>query len=311
MYELRRKAALAGLLAAGMLTLTGCPPGAGSRIGALPRNAREAVSRVNDNLSRIKDAIVCRHAEVSFRFKDEGGRERRFWNQPAALIFQSPRNLYFDITSLGGTVARVGSNAERYWLWIEADVSTMWWGEWARGGGVKSEKLPLPPDQVLAALCLAPLATPGADLKSAGNRDVEAQAPLPLLIVNGSDVRLIYGRTGASGWPYAEREIVLDPAPPYQPTRIIHRRSDGEVTMQAVLSKYRPIGKDGPYTPRRYEVRWPLDDAELHMDLGDVIFRPDQPAFHDFPTEPPVRHIERIDGGPEGQASVLNRIGAS
>ena len=70
-----------------------------------------------------------------------------------------PRRLRFDIKhTLAGSVARVGSNNERYWLWIEPEVSTMWWGEWryvdqGRGGG----SLPLRPNQVLDALMMRPL----------------------------------------------------------------------------------------------------------------------------------------------------------
>lgn len=283
MPDYRSPAGVIALLAT-LTALTGCPPDGGRAIESRPPiDVHEALARVNSNLSRLNQALVCRDAEVSFSFRDSSGKARRFRNQPAALIFRPPRDLYFDITSLGGTVAHVGSNQERYWLWVETDVSTMWWGTWASGGASKSDDLPLPPDRVLTALALSPLPGGGED-----------PAATPLLHQSAGEHHLLFVEQGPRG-PYVARDIQLDARAPYLPVRIIDRDSDGSVIMDALLGKYRAINADGPFTPRRYEVKWPRDDAEMHLDLRSVILRADQPPFSDFPGDPPVRRVVRVD----------------
>lgn len=290
-----RRTAAAALLSA---LLAGCHNGNLGPSLPPPRDAREALQRVNQNLARLRHALVCRGCTVTFRFRDADGRSHAFLAQPASMIFLPPRDLRLAVSGLTGNVAMVGSNQERFWLWIEPEVSTMWWGSWHDAATDAPRpprgELPLPPAELLSALALQPLP-----------EEPEIGLP-PMLDTGGRRPRLLYVRVGDDGWPYAAREVALDDRPPYQPVEIVQRDALGRVAMRATLAGYARVGDDGPCTPRRYVVSWPLDDAELRFDVGTAMLRPDQPPFATFPADPPVKRIECLDDDQSrgGEASV-------
>lgn len=263
-----------------LLALTGCPPPGGA--GLTPRDEREALARVNDNLARGA-APREYQALVSFRFRDAAGAERRFLAHEAVLRFRQPRDLYFDIRSLVGSVARIGSDLQRYWIWIEPEVNKLWWGHWESLSGQTPGGLPIAPNELLDALLLRPL--PKALVGGLG----------PLLRIEGDDHRLLFVRLGEDGQPCGWREIRLDPRPPYQPLEIVDRLPDGRVQMHAELSDYRPIGRDGPLVARHYVVRWPIDQAEMRLDVTRARFRSDLPdELFEFP-EAFAGEVEQLD----------------
>jgi len=269
-------AGLAGptLLAAVLLVFsTGCP-NTGVR-PTPPRDARQALERINANLAKIHGALYCK-ALTSFRFRDQNGRDRRFIAQPATVIFERPRCLYFDIKhGLGGSVARIGSNDEQYWLWIDTpETRKLWHGQWDLLRAGRARELAIPPDQLLDALLLRPLP------------DELPGTTKPLLLKDGDAPRLLYPAAGRDGWPYVKRELRLDPRPPYMPLEIIDRLADGRVAMRAYLKSYRPVagtGREGPQTARRYVVYWEVDQAEMRLDFSDVRYRTKETPFCEFP----------------------------
>lgn len=266
----RRAAAASGLWLILLLPLAGCPP---QREHVAPRDEWEALARVNDNLGQIDRPLQCK-ALVSFRFRDADGRDRRFLGHEAALVFAPERYLRFDIRSLTGVVAQFGSDGERYWLWIEPETHKLWWGHWDRLDAGPRKHMVIPPSDLLDALMLRPL-----PMALAGGLR-------PMLRRVGDDCRLLFVRLDAEGQPAGVREVRLDPYEPYQPLEIVDRLSDGRVQMHAELGNYRRVGRDGPYTPRRYVVRWPLDEAEVRLDILRARFRPDLPLdIFAFPAE--------------------------
>ncbi|MBP9025213.1 MAG: hypothetical protein KBH81_03600 [Phycisphaerae bacterium] len=238
-----------------LVLLTGCPRPC--RPGIAPQTAQQALDRVNNNLSQIQ-APVQYKGFASFRFRDAKGKDRRFLGQDASLIFAQPHSLRFDIRSLAGTIAQFGSNDERFWLWVEPETNKLWWGRWASLGSGSSQ-LPLPADDLIDALMLRPLPTTQADGNPPDLREAEGA------------YYLVYQR------PSSTREIKLDPAPPYQPIEIIDRTPDNQIQMRAILDKYSRIDDKGPYTPRKYVIYWPLDEAEMRLDATRVALRPDLP----------------------------------
>jgi hypothetical protein len=249
-----RRARPAGALSIMLLLvvlIVGCDGGLGIRPRVKPvppRDARQALERINTNLEKIEGALYC-PGLASFRFRDAEGRDRRFIGHRATVIFESPRCLYFDIKhALGGSVARIGSNDERYWLWVDTpEERRLWHGSWdaLESGGAR--RLAVPPNQLLDALMLRPL-----PIRLDG-------ALKPLLRMDGNDHRLLFIGLTEDGWTYAKRELVLDAKPPYMPLEIIDRGSAGQVLMHAYLKKYRPVkdtGRDGPWTARKYVVYW-------------------------------------------------------
>lgn len=270
-------------LAALVAFIAGCPNG----VGVAPTTRREALLRVNDNLSQISEPLQCKGL-VSFKFRDADGRERAFIAHDARLIFEAPQSLRFDVKSLTGNVAQFGSNDTRYWVWIEPEVMKMWFGEWGRINEAKLRELPVPPQDLLDALMLRPL----PECLDGGL--------LPVLRKAGDDHRLLFVRLGLDGQPVGLREIRLDPLPPHQPLEVVDRLPDGQITMHAVLRDYRRIGSDGPWTPRRYVVDWPENQAEMRLDILRVVPRPraDLPDdVFDFPAGW-QGEIEQIDAPP-------------
>ncbi|MBN2445760.1 MAG: hypothetical protein JXO22_03490 [Phycisphaerae bacterium] len=257
--------------------LCGCPP---PNAKFAPNTATAAVARINANLERINQPIYARPALTSVRFHDENGRDYRFIGHPARVMFAAPRCLRFDIEhSLGGKIAEVGANDERYWLWKEPDGAMLWWGTWEAIEQGHARRLAVPPDQLIDILLFKPLPEQLPD------------GIPPLLDQRKYDRVLVYQRFNEAGWPYIAREVILKPHSDYLPAEIIDYRlmDDGQTreAMHAYLSGYKPVedaGDDGPRTPRHYVVYWPIDGSELRLDLDRVRFRNiDVPC--DFPTE--------------------------
>lgn len=267
-----------------------------------PRDAREAMQRINDNLAKIDRTLYCKDALASFRFRDSNGRDRRFVGHRATVIFEAPRCLYYDIKSpLAGSVARIGSNDERYWLWTDTpEARKLWHGTWEALEEGRARRLAVPPNQLLDALMMRPLPLHLSDgLK-------------PLLETDGEHCRLLFLYLDEGGWPYVQRELLLDRRPPYMPIEIIDRLSDGRVAMHAYLKGYKPVsgtGADGPYTARKYVVYWEVDQAEMRLDLSDVRYRTKDVPFCDFP-DAWEGEIEMLDEAPVAEPTNAGQRGA-
>lgn len=281
-------AALPMLLLAG---LAGCCPDKHVKIGVPPRDAFEAIERINRNLGRFdagdsqQPRTLSCAARVSFRFRDAQGVQRNFLQHDARLIFRPDRCLIFDVRSLAGTIAQFGSNDERYWVWIEPELRKLWWGSWELVDSARVRRLPVPPPDLLDALMLRPI-----PMQLAGGL-------APLLRIEGADQRLLLIRLSAAGVPEGWREIQLQPDEPYLPTRISDWTARGQLLMSAVLDGYQRVETDGPYTARRYRVSWPLDDAELSVVIDRARWRTGLEDFCTFPSNW-MGEVEQIDAEP-------------
>ncbi|MEW6250700.1 MAG: hypothetical protein AB1716_08620 [Planctomycetota bacterium] len=275
----------AALLSVMALGICGCPPDGGRGLAPFPPPDRAtALASINENLARINQPVRL-SGNVTFRFRDAEDKSRSV-SEDANLEFIGPRSLLLEVRALTGKVAELGSNNEQYWVYVDLpDYRKLWWGTWAALGPQTERRLPVPPNELLDALLLRPL-------------PLMAEGGLaPLLRTADGDFRLLYIRLGADRQPIGWREVRLDDRPPWQPREIIDRTPEGTVLMHALLSDYKRIGDDGPYTPRRYIVRWPLDEAELRLDISRARFRPDA-----APIESPVAgfrgEVESIDAPP-------------
>src|ERR1051326_7919644 len=124
---------------------------AGCRAGTPPHDVREALTRVNNNLSRIDRTLRC-GALVSVKFRDADGKVRRFWGYEGRILFRAPRCLEIDIMSIGGQVAQFATNDERAWLWVEPEGRKMWWGTWSDLRRMTGHDLPVRQDDLIDAL---------------------------------------------------------------------------------------------------------------------------------------------------------------
>lgn len=261
----RRRADLLCILL--MLAVPGC-----CTLGPAPRSAAEAIDRVNGNVSRIDEPIQA-SAILSSKFVDPNGVTRRFIGHPAAVVFRPPLDLLIEIrSSLGGTVSQIGSDNRRYWLWVDLpDNRTLWWGTWQALSQGRSRPLVVPPDQLLDAFCMRPLAQRLA-LGLAAELDV-----------SGLRHRVRFADYAEDGRAYARREIVLDPCEPQLVKSFVELDETGAVLMRAELSDYKRVDRDGPWVARRYVIVWPQRGAELRLDLTDVTRRTLDAPFNTFP----------------------------
>jgi len=265
--------------------IAGCPPPP----AVPPTDRREAIERVNSNLGRL-DQPLQYNGWVSFKFRDEQGRMHAFDLNEARLVYKPARSLLFDVrSSLAGTVAQFGSNDQQYWFWIDVpDFRKLWRGGWQHVSTDGERKLPIPPNELFDALMLRPLP-----------ESLEG-GQLPLLRIEGENYWLLFVRLGAGGQPIGYREIRLAPRPPFQPLEVLDHLPDGELLMNAQLSDYQAVGKDGPFTARRYVVRWPQHAAEMRLDITAAKFRPNLPEDLFASPESWQGEVEEIDAAPKG-----------
>jgi hypothetical protein len=273
------------VLTAILVFVAGCPlPPA-----VPPSSRREAIERVNSNLGRIEQPLQYT-GWVSFKFRDERDRMHAFDLNEARLTYAPPQSLLFDVrSSLAGTVAQFGSNDQQYWLWVDVpDFRKLWRGTWQHVSSDEERKLPIPPNELFDALMLRPLP-----------ESLEG-GQLPLLRIEGENYWLLFVRLGAGGQPIGYREIRLDPRPPYQPLEVLDHLPDGALLMDAQLGDYQRVGTDGPFTARRYVVRWPQHAAEMRLDITGAKFRTNLPEGLFAAPEGWQGEIEEIDPAPEG-----------
>ncbi|MCA9243094.1 MAG: hypothetical protein KDA32_04000 [Phycisphaerales bacterium] len=254
-------------------TLAGCQSTTPRARFQAPADARAAVARVNGNLRKIDGPIQARDAIATFRYSNSTGQRIGFVAYPAAIQFQPPQTLIFEIRSpLGPPIAEVGSNDTEYWVWTDVpDLRKLWIGTWSAQRGGRAKTLPLPPDQLLDALLLREM-------------PVQVEGGIPPVLVEesggvmggGPRKRLVYQAMDPRGWPYVAREARLSPKSPYLPEELIEYDRNGEVVMRAQFSGYAPLdgaSGDPAWICRSLVVEWPRDKAELRLDLGTVKLR--------------------------------------
>ncbi len=289
-----RNAAL--LAVAALLTICGCKSGAGG--GTLrsvnylpPRDSQETLARLNRNIDRIEGAVTA-PATVSVSFRDNQGKARSINGYDATLIFDRPRCLYLNIKHpLAGSIARLGSNDERYWLTVDfEDNHNLVWGTWAALESGQARPLAVPPDRLLQTLLFQPI-----DDRLPGGMP-------PQLVEEYGQKVLLFQRRNPSGWVYVARRMRLSNQAPFLPVEINDYLSDGTVVMTARLSDHQPIsGTTDTWTARSFRIQWPVEEASMTLRLQDVRYREKDYPFCTFP-EDWSGSVERLDLTPDARS---------
>lgn len=272
---------------AALSLLSGCvakapPPGPPPR----PVSLAEVMSRVNDNNSQIPLVYKAGRVRLTGRFADEAGRRRRV-DLNGGLLYRKPRDLYLDLHHLLTPVLRVGSNDQRYWMWLLLDIKQMVWGKYEHLDRPDIRGFALRPDQVIEALGVNELPAAGAGLIG------------PLRRTEPERNVLTYFRADQDGGHHTEREYYLDRRWPFLIRRLVVRGALGEVVLDVHLDDYKPIA-GGPLSAKTIRLSWPENDAHLRLELARrSLPAPDRVkarAFA-FPAEAPVPadHVVQID----------------
>jgi len=216
---------------------------------------REAVDLVNYNNARITSALQAKRVSARGHFTGDDNKKHSFNLEGGALFF-GPRYLYFDLRQLGQTVMRFGSNEAEYWLWIQPEVDTLWWGTYAGLEEAAPVEIPLRPDLLIEALGFEEL--PAAD---EGGQDV-------LYRVMGEHNQLFWVGHDAIGPARLTKEYWLDRRQPHMIRKILSRDRSGRLRFYAELDDYQPIRGSGALAAHRIVLHWMERDSVMDLRIG-------------------------------------------
>lgn len=222
----------------------------------------DAVAVVNENISRIGGTLRA-VGSVDGKAQLEDGRRVSF-ALDGVLFFLQPRSVRFDLKRFGDRKLLIGSNQVHYW-YFDSEHDLRWCARHDQPPDSIEHPVPIPPDQIVAALGLSAI--------PAGRNDDHARI---FQRVEG-DYQQILFLDLANGPSTLRKEYWLDRRSPRLVRRVIFRDPDGRVEMESTLDDYRPLSESGPLLPFDMAARWPANGASLrfrvsrwtlHTDIG-------------------------------------------
>lgn len=247
----------AALVLLPLVSLGGCPgpdrppvtEEEGGPVGP-PRSTNDIVYGVEENVSKLTEALWSSSVSTTARFRDERGKGHSL-NLDGTLIFAKPRNFRMDLRpGLGDQVMSIGSNDDAFWVWIEPETGTMSWGHHRNAGRPCCEEMPVRPDQLISALVVAGLPTESEGLYG------------PVRRFGKTHDILTYHRAHPQ---QDHREYWVMRKPPYLVEMVIFRDAMGRMVMSAYLDEYEPAWDGGPALPHSVNIIWPTQDAKFTM----------------------------------------------
>lgn len=269
----RWRRSVIALGAIGLLAATGCPPPSGPVIEkpvGPPRALFEIVNTIESNARLLDQALSSNSISVAAHFTDRHGK-RRTYNLEGSLLFQRPQNLRMDLRpGMGEQVMQIGSNADEYWLWIEPEVQTMWWGRYCHVGKPCAGTISVRPDQLVAIIGLGGLPRAGDGLIGPARKYGEEYDILYYLRERPvvGDGALPNDAVETGGRYLLEREYWIDRRPPYLVCGVQFRDEFGRVVTSAILDDYRPAWEGGPWVARKVQIDWPQNEGRFAMSVG-------------------------------------------
>lgn len=227
------------------------------------RNAKDAVEFLRQSAPPVDQTIDLR-GTTQLTVPDARGLRFPIGGLQSRVLMQSPSYLFFDLEdAFGTTVARIGSNEDRYWVELHGAEQKLAWGYWDSRESTRLEELPVEPRQLLEGLLLACKA-----------RDLSS-GPWPPVMLPTPERRfarsLVYFTADERGWPHVERAAIVDQTfpftDPYRVQEIQQFDRSGRVTMRIRVSDERAalLGESPSRAriPARIDITWPLEGARL------------------------------------------------
>ncbi len=246
-----------------------------------PRAVGEIVSVLRGNAAKLDRPLWSNSVTVTARFKDADDKEH-VYNLDSNLLFRRPRGLRMDLRpGLGDQVMQIGSNAEDYWLWIEPELGSMWWGRHKHGGKPCAGTISVRPDQLVAALGLGGLPDHEDGLIGPARKFGKAYDILYYLRRTAMDDGMTdddhaarhddtarHDDAARQATPYLlDREYWVERFPPYMVRVIQFRDVIGRVSMSAFLDDYRQVWDDGPWLAHDVTIKWPIEEGRFTMKI--------------------------------------------
>ena len=210
-----------------------------------------AAQILNTNIDRI-DGTLQAVGSVDGQFTLEDGRTRGY-HLDGVLFYLEPRFFRFDLRKLGTTQILIGSNADRYWVYLKDD-DTHQCGHHGDPTEI-TEQLPVIPHELIEALGLTriPMGAPEDGGVPCVQRVVDEYQQV--LFVTGSEV----------GGAVLTKEYWLDRREPGLVRHVVFRDAWGGLEMESRLDDYRLLGEGGPWLPRIITVEWPAAGTSMRF----------------------------------------------
>ncbi len=220
-----------------------------------PEPVSAVIAHVNANADRMPpDVLLFSRVDIQAGWFDDDGEEHRL-DGGGDLKFVKPRKLLLVIKhDLGGRLAEVGSDGERYWLWYEKD-KTLWWCKHEHLDKPRFRDMPIRPDQLIVALGLTRLPSGSGPLWGPWYRATGGRIPHTL----NPACRLGYFSRSPDGAVRLDRDYYVSQVSPFLAERIEFRDKFGALACEATLAHLDETGIkndaiEGPAPFMPYEI---------------------------------------------------------
>lgn len=228
--------------------------------------AEEAIRLVNTNAAKISGTLRA-SGTVDGSAIDANGRSRSF-HLDGVLFYLAPRNLRFDLKSLGERQLLLGSNDEGYWFFSAEDK------QYRCGPDVEDldlpSEIPVTPDQLIEALGLGGIPT---FYDSIG----------PFQRIDGDFQQLIFIAALGLEAGNVQKEYWLDRSTPRLIRKVLFRGPDGDIQMNSNLDDYKTGAAEGLLLPHSMTAEWPVEGTILRFRISQWSLHPqigpDGPQF--------------------------------
>jgi hypothetical protein len=212
---------------------------------------RNAIRFVNDNTGKVAGTLrASGFVDGRFVLPDGGSGS---YHLDGILFHLAPIYIRFDLKSFGDRKFLLGSNAEYYWYY-DKETDAYHCGLHGVDDELSSD-IPIPPEQIVDALGLTPIA---AEVSVAG----QAQ---PIQRVVHEYQQILFVVHDDENHVRLQKEYWLDRYWPRLVRRVIFRDADGVVEMESKLDKYRPVTPGGLFLPHEMTAAWPKTGARMRF----------------------------------------------
>jgi hypothetical protein len=265
----------------------------------------EAFETVVAGINRNNEKIPTLWARQSFEatIVDRQKNKRSEVVGDGALLYKRPRGFLLRGTRPGMELFTMGSADGRYWLTLNPDADTMWWGKYENLGKPCTQEaleklMPIRPDLVLEVL-------------GVGTIDSNFTVPpVPTMRYNPDrDVYMfVWNMPLVNRW-WAQREVWYDRRT-LLPTLVVLFDINGRAVLRAVLDKHQPVPvpdlkePEWPRVATSYRLYFPETRTKMSITLSDLTLDKNGiPARRGlrFPDldKAGVAHVVQIDEGCE------------
>lgn len=242
-------------------------------------SAASLVEYLNDNSRRIK-SLRCTDVDItaSQGFKSYGLR--------AKMMTMKPRNFLMTASALGSPVVDIGSNENEFWFWFSKSPEPFQffctYKDYEEG---RAARLPFPfqPEWIMDALGMG-------NYGPADKYQMESDA---------NTLRLVERTRSPQGQAVRKvivfnRRPVLPPTPQVQAFLLIDDTTNKDICAAHVID-VQVDAATGALVPRRFELRWPDQNARLNMTFNGLTVNPhlDVASFQ----RQPLQGVQSVDLG--------------